>query len=190
MGPDQVLERLRELVIEKSVRYGYFVLASGSESSYYFDGRLTTLWPEGALLVGRKVFEVISRRGGVDAIGGPTLGADPIVAAVVLTSQLEGKPIPGFIVRKEPKRHGTQRHVEGHLPEKGTVALVDDVITTGGSLIRAIEVVESAGCRVGKVVVLLDRNQGGSIELRKRGYDFTALLSADAHGMVTIGDEG
>lgn len=188
MESDRTLERLRDLVLEKSVRYGYFVLASGAESSYYFDGRLTTLWPEGALLVGRKMFELIGRAN-VDAVGGPTLGADPIVAAVVLTSQLEGRPIPGFIVRKEPKRHGTQRHVEGHLPEKGTVALVDDVITTGGSLLRAIEVVESAGCRVGKVTVLLDRNQGGSIELRKRGYDFTALLSADAQGKVTIGYE-
>lgn len=186
MEPDRSLQRLMDLVLEKSVRYGYFVLASGKESSYYFDGRLTTLWPEGALLVGRKAFEVI-RQANVDAVGGPTLGADPMVAAVVLISQLEGKPIPGFIVRKEPKRHGTQRHVEGHLPEKGVVALVDDVITTGGSLLRAIDVVESAGCRVGKVVVLLDRNQGGSIEIRKRGYDFTALLSADAHGKVTFG---
>lgn len=185
---ERSLQRLLDLVLEKSVRYGYFVLASGKESSYYFDGRLTTLWPEGALLVGRTFFEVISRAG-VDAVGGPTLGADPIVGAVVLTSQLEGRPIPGFIVRKEPKRHGTQRHVEGHLPEKGTVALVDDVITTGGSLLRAIEVVESAGCRVAKVVVLLDRNQGGSLELRKRGYDFTALLSADAQGKVSIGCE-
>ncbi|MBM3131852.1 MAG: orotate phosphoribosyltransferase [Chloroflexi bacterium] len=180
------MQRLRELVLEKSVRYGQFVLSSGKESSYYFDGRLTTLWPEGAHLVGKQIFALLKDEG-IEAVGGPTLGADAIVTSVALVSHLEGKPIPAFIVRKEAKKHGTQRHVEGHLPEKGTVAIVDDVITTGGSILRAIEIVESMGCKVGKIVVLLDRNQGGSQELRKRGYEFAALLSADEKGTVTFG---
>ncbi|MBT4513426.1 MAG: orotate phosphoribosyltransferase [Chloroflexi bacterium] len=180
------MERLRELVIEKSFRYGYFTLSSGMESLYYFDGRLTTLWPEGAQLVGKKVFELV-KDAGCDAIGGPTLGADAMVAAAALVSHQEGQPIPAFIVRKEAKKHGAQRHVEGHLPEAGTVAIVDDVITTGKSIFRAVEVVESAGCRVGKVIVLLDRNQGGSEEIRKRGYNFAAILSADEKGNVTFG---
>jgi len=180
------MEKLLDLAREKSFKYGDFVLSSGVKSSYYFDGRLTTLWPEGAYLVGKKMFALV-KEAGVDAIGGPTLGADPIVAAVALMSHLEGTPIPAFIVRKEPKKHGTQRNIEGHLPPASSVAIVDDVITTGGSIFRAIEAVEAEGCRVGKVIVLLDRNQGGAAELRHRGYDFAALLSADAEGEVEIG---
>ena len=179
------MERLRELIVEKSFRYGYFTLSSGKESLYYFDGRLTTLWPEGAYLVGREVFAQV-KKAGIDAVGGPTMGADPIVAAVALVSHLEGNPIPAFIVRKEAKKHGAQRHIEGHLPEGGTVAIVDDVITSGGSILRAIEVVETAGAKVGKVIALLDRNQGGSDELRSRGYEVFSLLSADEKGNVSI----
>ncbi|MCL0060605.1 orotate phosphoribosyltransferase [Dehalococcoidia bacterium] len=177
------IERLLELVKEKSFLYGDFTLSSGLKSSYYFDGRLTTLWPEGAYLVGKTVFELV-KDAGIDAIGGPTMGADPIVAAVALVSHLEGKPIPAFMVRMQSKKHGAQRYIEGHLPSGGTVAIVDDVITTGGSVIRAIEAVEAEGCRVGRVVVLLDRNQGGADELRRRGYSFAALLRADEKGEV------
>ncbi|MDD5093823.1 MAG: orotate phosphoribosyltransferase [Dehalococcoidia bacterium] len=183
------MKRLQELIKEKSFRYGDFTLASGLKSSYYFDGRLTTLWPEGAYLVGKKVFDLI-KNAGIDAIGGMTLGADPIVASVALLSHMEGKPIPAFIVRKETKDHGTKRLIEGHLPAGGTVAIVDDVITTGGSIFRSIEAVEALGCRVGKVVVVLDRNQGGADDLRRRGYDFVALLKADADGQIEIGVEG
>ncbi|MFA4836369.1 MAG: orotate phosphoribosyltransferase, partial [Dehalococcoidia bacterium] len=166
-------------------KYGDFTLASGLKSPYYFDGRLTTLWPEGAYLVGKQVFDLI-KDAGIDAIGGLTMGADPIVAAVALVSHMEGKPIPAFIVRKEAKGHGTRRLIEGHLPVGGTVAIVDDVITTGGSVFKAIEAVEAQGCRVGKVVVLLDRNQGGADEVRRRGYKFASLLSADAEGNLSI----
>ncbi len=182
----QELERLKELVIEKSFRYGYFTLSSGRESLYYFDGRITTLSPEGAYLVGKRMFSLI-RGAGIDAVGGPTLGADPIVTAVALVSHLEEAPVPAFIVRKDPKKHGAQRHIEGNFPEGGTVAIVDDVITSGKSIIRAIEVVEAAGSQVGKVIVLVDRNEGGADELRSRGYSFTALFSADEKGKVSIG---
>lgn len=177
------IERLLELVKEKSFLYGDFTLSSGLKSSYYFDGRLTTLWPEGAYLVGKMMFELV-KDAGIEAIGGPTMGADPMVAAVALVSHLEGKPIPAFMVRMQPKKHGTQRYIEGHLPPGGRVAIVDDVITTGGSVFRAIEAVEAEGCRVGRVVVLLDRNQGGADELRRRGYSFAALLRADEKGEV------
>jgi len=179
------MERLRDLILEKSFQYGYFTLSSGQESLYYFDGRLTTLWPEGAHLVGKTVF-ALAKEAGVGAIGGPTMGADPIVTAVALVSHLEGSPLPAFIVRKQPKKHGARRHIEGHLPEGGSVAIVDDVITTGKSIIRAIEVVEEAGASVGKVIVILDRNQGGAAELQGRGYSFVSLLSADEKGNVSI----
>lgn len=179
-------ERLLKLVLEKSLKRGDFVLSSGLRSSYYFDGRLTTLWPEGAYLVGKRVFQ-LAREAGAEAIGGPTLGADPIVAAATLISFIEGKPIPAFIVRREPKKHGMQRYIEGHLPPGGQVAIVDDVVTTGGAILRAIEAVEEEGCRVVRVIALLDRRQGGSDELRRRGYDFTPLFLADPTGEITPG---
>ncbi len=179
------MERLMELVKEKSLTYGDFTLSSGIKSPYYFDGRMTTLSPEGAYLVGKKVFQLL-KEDDIQAVGGPTLGADPMVVAVTLVSYMEGKPIPAFIVRSELKKHGTRRHIEGNLPAAGRVAIVDDVITTGGAIFKAVWVVEEEGCRVGKVVVLLDRNQGGSDELRKSGYDVEALLSADESGNVSI----
>jgi len=112
------------------------------------------------------------------------MGADPIVAAVALVSHLDGNPIPAFMVRTQPKKHGTQRYIERHLQPGGTVAIVDDVITTGGSILRAIEAVEAEGCRVGQVVVLVDRNEDGADELRRRGYNFAALLRVDNKGEV------
>ena len=115
-----------------------------------------------------------------------TLGADPIVASVAVVSHLEGKPIPAFIVRGEVKGHGTQKRIEGPLKRGARVAIVDDVITTGGSVLRAIEAVEAEGCKVAKVVVLLDRQQGGAEEIRRRGYEFTAILSADISGEVSL----
>lgn len=185
MASGDEMKRLLELVKESSITYGDFTLSSGIRSSYYFDGRMTTLSPEGAYLVGRKVFQLL-KEADIQAVGGPTLGADPIVAAVTLVSYMEGKPIPAFIVRKEPKEHGMRRHIEGNLPPGASVAIVDDVITTGGAIFKAIRAVEEEGCQVGKIVVLLDRNQGGSDELRKKGYEVKALLIADACGNVSI----
>ena len=176
-------ERLLEIVRERALVRGDFTLASGAKSTFYFDLRRVTLWPEGAYLVGKRVFELIE---GVDAVGGMSLGADPIVATVAVVSHTEGRPIPAFIVRREPKRHGTQQYIEGELPRGSRVAIVDDVITTGGSILRSIEEVEKEGCRVVKVVAILDRQQGGSDELKRRGYDFTALLVADEGGEMRI----
>ncbi len=176
-------KRLLEIVKERAPMRGDFTLSSGVKSTYYFDLRRVTLSPEGAYLVGKGIFELIR---GVDAVGGMTMGADPIVVAVALVSYLEGEPINAFIVRREPKKHGTQRYIEGELPRGSRVAIVDDVITSGGSILRSIEVVEGEGCQVVKVVAILDRQQGGSAEVRRRGYDFTALLVADERGEVTV----
>jgi orotate phosphoribosyltransferase len=181
-------ERLLERALEKgALKFGEFVLTSGKKSNYYFDGRLLTLDAEGAYLVGR-VLLPIALEAGAQAIGGPTLGGDPIVAAVALTSHLEGTPVSAFIVRKEAKGHGTGQMIEGPL-EKGTkVAIVDDVCTTAGSLFHAIEAAEAFGCEVVKVVALLDRHQGGSDELRRRGYDFAAVLEATPEGQVKVAE--
>ena len=178
-------ERLLEVFKERGVLYGDFTLSSGLKAAYYFDGRMVTLWPEGAYLIGRKVFR-IAEAAGAEAVGGMSIGADPIVAAVAVVSQLEGKPIPAFIVRAGVKEHGTQKRIEGPLKAGSRVAIVDDVITTGGSVLRAIEAAEAEGCRVVKVVALLDRQQGGADEIRRRGYDFAAILSADASGEVRL----
>ncbi|HUV52619.1 MAG TPA: orotate phosphoribosyltransferase [Dehalococcoidia bacterium] len=178
-------KRLLEVFKEKAVLKGDFTLTSGLKSSCYFDGRMVTLWPEGAYLIGKKILDIITKAG-AEAVGGMTLGADPIVTAVAVVGQMEGKPLPAFIVRKEPKRHGTQRLIEGHLKKGAKVAIVDDVITTGGSLLRAIETAEAEGCKVVKVVVVLDRNQGGAEEIKRKGYDFAALLSANAQGEVWL----
>ena len=178
-------KRLLEVFKEKAVLKGDFTLSSGLKSACYFDGRMVTLWPEGAYLIGKKILEIVSKAG-AEAVGGMTLGADPMVAAVAVVSQMEGKPMPAFLVRKEPKKHGTQRLIEGHLTKGARVAIVDDVITTGGSVLRAIEAAEAEGCKVVKVVVVLDRHQGGADELKRRGYDFTAILSAGAEGEVSL----
>ena len=178
-------ERLLEVFREHGVLHGDFTLTSGLKTSYYFDGRMVTLHPEGANLIGEKIFRIIVEAG-AEAVGGMTMGADPIVAAVAVVSYREGEPIPAFVVRSDAKGHGTQKRVEGHLKPGAKVAIVDDVITTGGSVLRAIEAVEADGCRVVKVVVVLDRQQGGAEEIRSRGYDFTALLKADAEGQVSL----
>ena len=170
--------RLLELALERgALKYGEFTLTSGQKSSYYFDGRLLSLDPEGAYLVSRCLLPLVWEAG-AQAVGGPTLGADPMVAAIALTSHIEGKPVPAFIVRKEAKGHGTGQRIEGPLTPGTRVAIVDDACTTGGSLLHAIQAAEAAGCQVVKVLAILDRHQGGSEELKRRGYDFTALLEA------------
>ena len=169
--------RIREIAGEVGAFLtGEFTLTSGKKSNYYIDGKKITLSPEGAYLVGKAIFDELIKTG-VDAIGGVATGAYPIVTAVALVSHLEGKPIPAFIVREVPKEHGTMRKIEGHLKQGSRVAIVDDVLTTGGSVSRAIEAVEAAKCKVVKVIVLVDRHEGGSDRLKKEGYDFTTLLS-------------
>ena len=180
-------ERLLQLALAKgALRYGDFTLTSGRKSGYYFDGRLLSLEPEGAYLIGQALLPLL-RAAGAEAIGGPTLGADPIVAAVALTSYQDGGPtIPAFIVRKEAKTHGAGHLVEGPLPAGRPVAIVDDTCTTGGSLLQAVAAAEAAGCTVVKTLAILDRQEGGNAELRRRGYDFTALLAADERGEVRV----
>ena len=179
-------EKLLQLAIDRgALKYGEFTLSSGRKSRYYFDGRLLSLDPQGAYLIGKALLPIL-KEAGAQAIGGPTLGADPIVAAVALSSYLDGGSIPAFIVRKEAKSHGTAQQVEGPLRPGSRVAIVDDVCTTGTSLFAAIEAAEAMVCTVAKVVVVLDRMQGGSQELKRRGYDFSALLEATPEGDVGV----
>lgn len=182
----KTVERLLELALERgALKYGDFTLSSGKKSTYYFDGRILSLDPEGAVLIGRALLPLV-RESGAEAVGGPTLAADPVVTAVALTSQLDGKGIPAFIVRKEAKGHGTGQLIEGGLQPGSRVAIVDDTCTTGGSLLHAIEAAEAVGCTVVKVLALLDRREGGAEELQKRGYDFTALMAASPEGKIEV----
>ena len=178
--------RILELAEQRgAIRYGEFKLSAGGTTSYYFDGRLVTLDPEGAYRIAKTIIPML-RESEAQAIAGPTLGADPIVSAVAALSFQEGEPIPGLIVRKEAKGHGGRRGIEGPLVPGSRVAVVDDACTTGASLFLAIDALEAEGCQVVKVISVLDRRQGGSHKIRERGYDFTSLLEADSEGRITV----
>ena len=171
-----------------ALQFGDFTLTSGAKGTYYFDGRLLTLDPEGATLVARAFLPMLIDCG-AEAIGGPTLGADPIVATVAMASHLQGHSIPGLIIRMKVKEHGTGRLIEGPLVKGSKVAVVDDACTRGGSLLHAIDAVEGAGCSVVKVLCILDRLEGGSAEIRRRGYDFASLLQPDGTGGIAPSPE-
>jgi orotate phosphoribosyltransferase len=173
-------ERLLDLLKTKAYTRGKVILTSGKESDFYIDCRPVTLHPEGAYLVGKLLFERLQNvQGIVQGVGGMTMGADPIATAVSLTSYLQGKPIPAFIIRKEPKRHGRGLWIEGinNLPEGTAVAIVEDVITTGGSTIKAIERATEEGLKVVRVVALVDREEGGKENLKKLGYELESLFT-------------
>ncbi len=176
---DEQLRELRDVIRQKSLRIGDFTLSSGRKSSYYLDCRMTTLDPRGALLIARLILERIrTHKIQADAIGGLTLGADPIATAVAVVSGLDGKPLPAFIVRKEAKGHGTQRAIEGYDGKRGSrVIVVDDVCTTGDSILRAAERAEQAGYEVAAAFCVVDREEGGAEIIGKR-YPFYALFTA------------
>ncbi|WP_456386563.1 orotate phosphoribosyltransferase [Desulfolithobacter sp.] len=173
-------QRLKELLLEKSYRKGTFTLTSGKTSDFYVDGKQTTLDAEGAYLCGRLLFEMIRNHPEkITGVGGMTLGADPLVTAVSLVSYLEKEPIPAFIVRKEAKGHGTGNFIEGknNLVPGETVALVEDVVTTGGTLLKVIERVENEGFKVALVATVVDREEGGAEALAKQGYPLKAIFT-------------
>ena len=172
--------RLKELLLEKSYRQGTFTLTSGKTSDFYIDGKQTTLDAEGGYLCGRLLFELIQNAPEkISSVGGMTLGADPLVTAVSVVSHLAGKPLPAFIVRKEAKGHGTGNYIEGkkNLEPGSSVALVEDVVTTGGTLLQVIERVENEGFTVGLVVTVVDREEGGAEVLAQAGYPLQAIFT-------------
>lgn len=174
--------QLRKLLLEKSYREGTFTLTSGKTSDFYIDGKQTTLSAEGAYLCGRLLYRLISKhQEKISAVGGMTLGADPLVTAISIVSYLENNPIPAFIVRKESKGHGTDNYIEGknNLRPGALVAVVEDVVTTGGTLVTVIDRVEKEGFRVGLVATIVDRQEGGAQNLAARGYPLVSIFTRD-----------
>jgi orotate phosphoribosyltransferase len=170
---------LLALIQEKSYEERPVTLASGRKSNFYVDGKQTALHQRGAYLIGRLFVDRLPLFGPVDGVGGLTLGADPLATATSLVSGLEGGGVPAFIVRKEPKGHGTQSWIEGkrNLPAGSRVVILEDVVTTGGSSLKAVERVEAEGYRVLGVLGLVDREEGGRQALEGRGYRFEALFT-------------
>ena len=170
--------RLIFLLKRDALRTGSFTLASGRTSHYYVDGRTVTLSAEGASVVGAGVLELLADLPGVAAIGGLTMGADPIVGASLAVAGAGDRPgLLGFLVRKEAKGHGTGKLVEGPVAAGMDVAIIEDVTTTGGSALQAVAAAEAMGCRVVRVITVLDRLEGAASAFEARGLDFRALVT-------------
>lgn len=172
--PDRA--RLQNLLIERSVRLGSFTLASGATADYYVDARRTTMCAEGQNLVGQIGYEMIRAAGWAPShVGGLTLGSDPIAYAIAAHSWRLGDPMDAFTVRKAAKAHGTGQRIEGGLPEGSGVVVIEDSITSGGSSLEAIEVLEGHGCSILGVCTLVDRQEGAEELLAQAGH---TLISA------------
>ena len=172
-------QRLADIIIEKSFKYRDdppFTLASGRTSNYYFNCKPTTLDPEGMNLIGEIVFSMLAGAD-VTAAGGLTLGADPIANALAVISYQKGKPIKSFIVRKDVKAHGTRSALEGNVHPGERVVIIDDVITTGGSTITAIERAREAGLTIDRVIALIDREEGGRENILAHADRVDAVLT-------------
>lgn len=171
--------RLLDLLATRSARRGTFTLASGRQSDLYIDCRPTTMYPEGLAAIGPLGLHAIGERGWhPDSIGGLTLGADPVSYAIAYASQLAGMPVRAFTVRKEAKTHGTGKVIEGAFEANDRVVVVEDVITTGGSALRAVEAVRAAGGTVVGVLAVVDREEGGREAIQAAGLEVEALVLA------------
>ena len=185
MKPQDGDQRLRALLLERSVSRGDFVLASGRRSSIYIDARRTTMSGEGLALIGTLgLARLRARDWRPQAIGGLTLGADPVAYAVALAARAEGVPLDAFTVRKQAKTHGTGRRIEGCVAPQASVVVVEDVITTGGSAHEAIAAVEAEGGRVLGVLAVVDREEGGRAALEQAGYGVEVLVTVTDLGLA------
>ena len=171
--------RLLDLLAQRSARRGTFTLASGRQSDLYIDCRLTTMHPEGLSLIGPLGLHALGERGWhPDSVGGLTLGADPVSYAIAYASQLAGMPTRAFTVRKEAKTHGTGKLIEGAYLAGDRVVVIEDVITTGGSALKAVEVVRAAGGIVVGVLSVVDREEGGREAIEALGLEVASLALA------------
>lgn len=177
-------EQLRSLLLEKSIYHGEFTLASGAKSDFYVDARVTTLDPRGAWLIGEVGWELVKETASklgkrVDAIGGLTMGADPVALSIGIAAQRQdsSSSLQVFTVRKAAKEHGRLKRIEGNFSPGDSVVIVDDVITTGGSTVQAIDAIEEAGGQIAFVIVLVDREEGGRENIEKRGHKVIPIFT-------------
>ena len=175
-------QALIDLVRERALKFGQFTLASGKQASYYLDGKQITLDSSGAKLIAEGILDLLGQPLPV-AVGGMAIGADPITAAVITMAAVRGLPLKGILVRKEPKGHGTNKYIEGPVSPGDDVAIVEDVVTTGGSSLEAIERVEAFGLKVSCVVAIIDRMEGGAAAFAAEGYRFESLLTIRDFGI-------
>ena len=191
----QDIEQLGDLMQRPCVQHGDFTLASGGRGKYYYNGKRITLRPSAAKLIGEALVDVVLASG-AEAVGGPALGAVPIAMAVGMASLARGRDLPVFVVRMEQKAHGARELVaepysdddNDLLTEGRRVAIVEDAITTGGSVKKAIDAVEALGCRVTLVAVLVERHEGGGDALRSEGYNVLSLFRSDEEGRLSVNE--
>ncbi len=168
---------LKQLLLEKSVKRGNFVLASGKSSTFYVDARLTTMSPDGMILIGQLGLSTIRDRGwAAESVGGLTLGADPVSFAISYASAANENPLRAFTVRKEAKTHGTGNLIEGPFKTGDRVVVIEDVITTGKSALQAIDSIASMNGNILGVLSLVDREDGGREAIESRGYEVSSLF--------------
>jgi len=175
-------ERLKELILQKAAKTGEFTLASGQKSTYYINGKLIALHSEGLGLISELFWQEIEKEN-VDAIGGMTIGADPIVGGVLTVAASHGVDIDVFLVRKQPKDHGTRSQVEGPLRDGCRIVIIEDVTTTGGSSLKAIDALKPFGCEIVKVISLVDREQGAAENFKKHGFKFCSIFTKTELGL-------
>ena len=178
----ELKKMLFDLLNTEALKRGKFLLSSGKESDYYLDGRVITLTPQGAYLTGCIILDMVSNCD-LDALGGPTLGADPICGAIAVLSYINNKPLKTFIVRKQVKDHGALRQVEGPPLKKGDrVVLLDDVATTGKALIEAKQVLDKLGVISEQAIVIVDRQEGATDNLAKVGLKLESIFKIAEFG--------
>jgi len=177
-------DALLQLVRDKALQFGDFTLASGKKATFYLDCRRITLDAQGARLVGEGMLDLLTNDM-PDLVGGMAIGADPITAAILTLAGIRGQALRGVMVRKEAKQHGTGKLVEGPFREGESIVIVEDVVTTGGSSLLAIERCEQVGLQVKRVLAIIDRLEGGREAFASRGYELTTLLTIRDFGIST-----
>lgn len=175
-------QALIDLFHQRALKFGEFTLVSGRTSTYYLDGKQVTLHATGLRLICEGLLELLDDVS-FQAVSGMSIGADPIIGGLLTVAAERGQPLEGLLVRKEPKGHGTEQYVEGPAGEGAEVVVIDDVVTTGGSALEAVDRIEAFGGRVVQVVGIVDRMEGGAANFAARGLPFRSLLSIEDFGI-------